>query len=43
MSVNAIVAYILVWPAISAGILVLLLASLANDIRTARKEGKELL
>lgn len=43
MSVNAIVAYILVWPALSAGVLVLLLVSLAQDIRRARKEGKEML
>lgn len=43
MSVDSIVAYILVWPVISAGILVLLIVSLVLDIRRARKDGQELL
>lgn len=32
--------YILVWPVISAGILVLLLVSLFKDIKNAKKTGK---
>lgn len=32
--------YILVWPVISAGILVLLLVSLVRDWRTAKQTGK---
>ncbi|MFW8566820.1 putative transporter small subunit [Orrella sp. 11846] len=43
MSVNEIVAYILVWPVISAGILTLLVVSLIRDIRRARKDGTSML
>lgn len=43
MSTDAIVAYILVWPVISAGVLALLVISLWRDIQRARKQGKELL
>lgn len=32
--------YILIWPVISAGVLLLLLVSLARDIRAARRDGK---
>src|SRR5690625_1933144 len=34
--------YILIWPVISAGILVLLLVSLFRDVKTARKTGDSL-
>ncbi len=34
--------YILIWPVISAGILVLLVVSLIRDIRRARKTGEEM-
>lgn len=43
MSINALVAYILVWPVISSGILILLLVSLFLDIRSAKREGREML
>lgn len=33
-------AYILVWPVISAGILVLLVVSLIRDLRAARRDGQ---
>lgn len=35
--------YILIWPVISAGILVLLIISLIRDIRRARKHGEEMI
>jgi len=34
--------YILIWPVISAGILVLLLVSLFRDVKRARKTGDSL-
>ncbi len=40
MSIFALTTYMLVWPIISAGILVLLVVSLIRDIRNARKNGK---
>lgn len=43
MSINALVAYILVWPVISAGILLLLVVSLIKDLRAAKREGREML
>lgn len=33
-------AYILVWPVISAGVLVLLIVSLIRDMRAARRDGQ---
>lgn len=35
--------YILIWPVISAGILLLLVISLIRDIRQARKTGEEMI
>nr|WP_209019987.1 putative transporter small subunit [Allopusillimonas soli] len=35
--------YILVWPAISAAVLVVLLVALWRDLRRARKSGKEMI
>lgn len=35
--------YILIWPVISAGILLLLIVSLIRDIREARKTGEEMI
>lgn len=43
MSINELVAYILVWPMLSAVILVILVVSLIRDIIHSRKEGKEML
>lgn len=43
MSISTLTAYILVWPIISAGILILLLGALFRDIRTAKREGREML
>lgn len=43
MSIGLLTAYILVWPVISAGILVLLLGALFIDMRNAKREGREML
>lgn len=43
MSIELLTTYILVWPAISFGILVLLLVSLVRDMRAAKREGREML
>lgn len=43
MSINELVAYILVWPVLSAIILLILVVSLIHDIIRSRKEGKEML
>jgi len=43
MDINELVAYILVWPVMSAGILVLLIASLVRDIIAARRAGRRML
>lgn len=43
MSINTLVAYILVWPVISSGILLLLLVSLFRDLRAAKREGRDML
>ncbi|HLS17405.1 MAG TPA: putative transporter small subunit [Paenalcaligenes sp.] len=43
MELDSLVAYILVWPVMSAGILILLIVSLIRDIIRARREGEELL
>jgi hypothetical protein len=43
MNIFALTAYMLVWPIISAGILVLLVVSLIRDIRNARKNGEEMI
>jgi len=43
MNIDGLVIYILVWPVISALILILLITSLIRDMINARKEGEELL
>lgn len=43
MNFAALTAYILVWPAMSAGILILLLVALFRDLRAAKREGREML
>lgn len=40
---NWISLYILIWPCISAGILLLLLVALARDIIEAKRSGEEML
>lgn len=40
---NWIVFYIMVWPVISAGILVLLVTALIRDLRAAKREGREMI
>ena len=42
MSIPLLSFYILVWPALAMGVLVLLCIALARDIRVARKKGKDL-
>lgn len=43
MSINELVAYILVWPVLSAIILAILVVSLIRDIIRSKREGKEML
>ncbi|HLS21982.1 MAG TPA: putative transporter small subunit [Paenalcaligenes sp.] len=43
MSINELVVYILVWPVLSAIILLILVVSLIHDIIRSRREGKEML
>lgn len=43
MSIGLLTAYILVWPVISAGILILLLTALFRDLRAAKKAGREMI
>lgn len=43
MSVFALTTYMLIWPVISAAILVLLVVSLVRDMRAARKSGKDMI
>lgn len=43
MNLTALATYILIWPVLSAGVLVLLLVSLFRDIRAAKREGREML
>lgn len=40
---NGLVTYILIWPVLSAGTLLLLVVSLIRDIIHARRKGKDLL
>jgi len=42
MSIPLLSFYILIWPALAMGVLVLLCIALARDIRAARKKGKDL-
>lgn len=43
MNLTALAIYILIWPVMSTGILVLLLVSLFRDIRAAKREGRDML
>lgn len=43
MNSTALSAYILVWPIISAGILLLLIIALVRDLRRARRDGDEMI
>lgn len=43
MSVFGLTAYILVWPVLSAGVLLLLLGAFAKDFLAARKKGGDML
>lgn len=43
MSPALLTAYILIWPVLSAGILVLLTVGLVRDLRRARKTGEEMI
>lgn len=42
MSILGLSAYILIWPVISAGILVMLIVALIRDLRAARRSGDEM-
>ena len=42
MSITLLSFYILVWPVLAVGVLVLLCVALARDIRAARKKGTDL-
>lgn len=42
MSALGLTAYILVWPLISAGILIMLIVALIRDLREARRSGDEM-
>jgi len=43
MNALGLSAYILIWPFISAGILVMLIVSLIRDLRAARRSGEEMI
>jgi len=43
MTVAELTAYILVWPVLSAGILIMLVVALIRDIREARRTGEEMI
>lgn len=42
MNAMALSAYILIWPVLSAGILVMLIVALIRDLREARRTGDEM-
>lgn len=42
MSIPLLSFYILIWPALAMGVLVLLFVALFRDIRAAKKKGKDL-
>lgn len=42
MSIALLSFYILIWPALAAGVMVLLCVALVRDIRAARKKGTSL-
>lgn len=42
MNVTLLSLYILIWPVICAGLLVVLVGSVIRDWRTARREGRDL-
>ena len=43
MSALGLSAYILIWPVISAAILVILMVALIRDVREARRNGQEMI
>lgn len=43
MSVLGLSAYILVWPVLSTGILVMLIVALIRDLRAARRNGDDMI
>jgi len=43
MSALGLSAYILIWPVISAAILVILIVALIRDVREARRNGQEMI
>ena len=43
MSIDTLTVYILIWPVMSAGVLLLLLISLFLDLRAAKRDGREML
>ncbi len=42
MNAISLTAYILVWPVISTGILIMLIVALIRDMREARRSGEEM-
>ncbi len=43
MSALGLSAYILIWPVISAAVLVMLIVALVRDMREARRKGEEMI
>lgn len=43
MSALGLSVYILVWPLVSAGILIMLIVALIRDLRAARRSGDEMI
>jgi len=43
MNALGLSAYILIWPVISAAVLVMLVAALIRDVRKARRNGEEMI
>lgn len=43
MSIFGLTVYILIWPFLSAAVLLLLCVALVRDIRAARREGSEMI
>lgn len=42
MSIGFLTAYIMVWPVLSAGVLLVLLVALVRDMRAAKREGRDM-
>lgn len=43
MSALGLTAYVLVWPILSVGILIMLIVALIRDMRAARRDNKEMI